>query len=189
MQETRQYRFLKDGDVRESLYAWWWNLQNLQKKRGDRARLRRAKRPDDLLLTEPFYHFLQVMPSAWSEPKELITSAIIAAMLAHVEETRNGLTFAAQLATPKAIGSDRPLVSETRFQVLQKSKNPEEFFVRLVRVIQLAERKVNVISLAESILHWMKEYREGLDREPEDRLAVKWATDYYLQLSNTERKG
>lgn len=72
-------------------------------------------------------------------------------------------------------------MSELRFQQLQKSRDPEEFFRRLLRAIKLAECRINIISLAESILHWMDEYRFGIDREPQKRLAVRWGTEYYEQ--------
>lgn len=177
MEQTQQYRFLKEAGTREKLGSWW---KSLDKNRGDRARLRRAEGPDDVLLTEPFFRFLHQMPEPWAEPKELFSSAIIAAALSHVKERQDGETFATQLALPKQ-GGKKARVSELRFQRLQKSRDPEEFFRRLLRVIHLAESKVNIISLAESVLHWMNEYRDGVDREPQKRLAVRWATDYYTE--------
>lgn len=178
MQQTQQFRFLEDADVRGNLLAWWGLLKV---KRGDRARLRRAETPDDVLLSEPFFRFLQQMPEAWAEPKELISSAIVAAALSHVKERQDDGSFATQLAQPK-LGGKKARMSELRFQQLQKSRDPVEFFRRLLRAIQLANGKVNVISLAESILHWMNEYRYGIDREPQKRLAVRWASDYYTEI-------
>jgi len=178
MQQTQQYRFLKEAETRERLRSWW---ESLRKNRGDRARLRRAERPDDVLLTEPFFHFLQQMPEEWAKPEGILTSAMVAGALSHVEELRDGETFAAQLASPKQ-GGTKARMSELRFQQLQKSRDPEEFFRRLLRAIHLAESKVNILSLAESILHWMNEYRYGSDREPQRRIAVRWATDYYTAL-------
>ena len=178
MQQTQQYRFLKETKSREKLLSWW---ESLDKNRGDRARLRRAERPDDVLLTEPFFRFLQQMPEEWATPEELLSSAIVAAALSHVKEQRDGETFATQLALPKQ-GGKKARMSELRFQQLQKSRDPEEFFRRLLRAVRLAESRVNIISLAESILHWMNEYRYGVDREPQKRLTVRWATDYYTAL-------
>lgn len=178
MQQTQQYRFLKETKSREKLLSWW---ESLDKNRGDRARLRRAERPDDVLLTEPFFRFLQQMPEEWATPEELLSSAIVAAALSHVKEQRDGETFATQLALPKQ-GGKKARMSELRFQQLQKSRDPEEFFRRLLRAVRLAESRVNIISLAESILHWMNEYSHGIDREPQKRIAVRWATDYYTAL-------
>jgi len=178
MQQTQQYRFLKEAETREKLRSWW---ESLSKNRGDRARLRRAEKPDDVLLTEPFFHFLQQMPEEWAKPELLLTSALVAAALSHVKELQDSETFATQIALPKQ-GATKARMSELRFQQLQKSRDPEEFFRRLLRAIHLAENKVNALSLAESILHWMNEYRYGVDREPQKRIAVRWATDYYTAL-------
>lgn len=178
MQQTQQYRFLKETERHEKLRSWW---ESLDKNRGDRARLRRAERPDDVLLTEPFYRFLQQMPEEWAKPEALLSSAIVAAALSHVKEARDGETFATQLALPKQ-GGKKARMSELRFQQLQKSRDPEEFFRRLLRAVHLAESKVNIISLSESILHWMNEYRYGVNREPQKRITVRWASDYYTAL-------
>lgn len=176
----RQYRFLKEpGDCRR-LLDWW---ESLEKNRGDRARLRRVERPDDILLTEPFFAFLKRMPETWAEQENLFSSAIIAGVLSHVKGNSDDKTFAAQLASPKEGGDKKKAcMSEIRFQQLQKSRDPDEFFRRLLRGIQLAGSRVNILSLAESILNWMNEYQNGLDREPQKRLAILWATDYYTAL-------
>jgi CRISPR system Cascade subunit CasB len=178
MGQLPQYRFLEDVETQSKLVSWW---ESLEKNRGDRARLRRAESPEDVLLTEPFFRFLRQMPEEWAAPVTLLTSAMVAATLAHVKKPFEGKTFAAQLATSKA-GSDKPRMSELRFQQLQKSRDPEEFFRRVVRAVKLAESNVNICSLADSILHWMDEYRRGVDREPQKRLSVRWANDYYLAL-------
>lgn len=184
-----RYLFLNEPEDRKRLSSWW---ESLDKNRGDRARLRRAERPDDVLLTESFFRFLQQMPEGWANPEELLPSAMVAAALAHVKESRDNETFATQLALPKQ-GGKKPRMSELRFQQLQKSRDPEEFFRRLLRAIRLAEGTVNIVSLADSILHWMNEYRYSVDREPQKRLAVRWGTEYYEQalkiiVNKKERK-
>lgn len=178
MQQGQVYRFLKEPETREKLQKWWKSLKD---NRGDCARLRRAETMDDILLTEPFFRFLQDMPDTWADTDKILSSAIIAAALSHVRETHDGDSFATQLALPKP-GGNKARMSNLRFQQLQKSRNPDDFFRRIRRAIQLAEYRVNIVSLAESILHWMNEYRYGVDRAPQNRLAVSWATDYYTEL-------
>ncbi|HPW36055.1 MAG: CRISPR-associated protein Cse2 (CRISPR_cse2) [Syntrophorhabdus sp. PtaB.Bin027] len=178
MQQPQQYRFLKEETTRERLRSWWTSLD---KNRGDRARLCRAERPDDVLLMAPFFRFLHQMPDEWAKAEHILSSAMVAASLSHVRRIQDNETFATQLASPKP-GATKPRMSELRFQQLQKSRNPEEFFRRLVRAIRLVEQSVNIVSLAESILHWMNEYRFGADREPQKRIAVRWANDYYKAL-------
>lgn len=176
-----KYICLKDEDERRNLLAWW---HSLNEKRGDRARLRRAETPDDVLLSEPFFHFLQKMPDDWATPYRLQSSAMVAATLAHIKENKADQSFASQMGTAKEGTKDKAKakVNVLRFQQLQKSRNPEDFFRRLRRAVHLLNGNVHVLSLSDSILHWMKEYRYGVDRTPVKRLAVSWATDYYKNL-------
>lgn len=150
------YIFLKDEKTRQLLLRWWESL-NEKNGRADRARLRRAESPNDVLLTEPFFHFLQSMPTGWSEPRNLLASALVAAILSHVDERHEDISFAKQLASPKK-PTDRPRMSALRFQQLQKSRDPDEFYRRMLKAVRLAESSANIFSLADSILHWMKEY-------------------------------
>ena len=118
MEKQQQYRFVKGEKTRETLGSWWTSLNE---NRGDRARLRRAERPEDVLLTEPFFRFLKQMPEEWSDSKRILSSAMVAAALSHVKERQDRENFAAQLATSKK-GGNKPRMSELRFQQLQKSR-------------------------------------------------------------------
>ncbi|MBE0596085.1 MAG: type I-E CRISPR-associated protein Cse2/CasB [Desulfuromonadales bacterium] len=178
MEQKPTYRFLKDPATRDKLLEWWaW----LDDNRGDRARLRRVESPDDVLLTGAFSRFLSVMPERWSEPGHLPESALVAAIVAQVKAKHSESSFAAQLAIPKD-GSDKPRLSELRFQQLQKSNDPTEFFRRLLRSVRILDGTVNIPSLTNDVLHWMDEYRRGVDRNPQERLAFCWANDYYRIL-------
>lgn len=188
MAQQPTYNFISDQTTRDGLMAW---RRSLDDNRGERARLRRAESPDDVLLTEAFFNFLKEMPEKWSEPKHLPASTLVAAVLAHAntpEKNYQGTdSFAAQLAAPKD-GGDKPRMSELRFQQLQKSHDPTEFFRRLLRAVRMLDRNVNILSLANDILHWMHEYQRGIDRKPQDRLAFCWANDYYRTLLKKHAK-
>ncbi len=189
MEQRATYRFLNPPATGDRLLEWWnW----LDENRGDRARLRRAESPDDVLLTGAFSRFLSMMPNSWSESGNLPASALVAAILAHIKGDQNTASFAAQLATPKD-GGDKPRMSELRFQQLQKSNDPGEFFRRLLRAVRMLDGNVNILSLANDALHWMHEYQRGIDRNPQARLAFCWANDYYRSLSkkqsNSDAKG
>lgn len=166
------------------LKRWWSGLDD---NRGDRAHLRRATNSDDVLLTPAFAHFLKAMPDSWMEGKtgkntmlSMSDMALIAAVIARVksEPQKADATFARSLATPKENGS-KAVMSELRFQQLQKSRSPEEFFLRVCRAVSLLGGKVSVDSLADDIAHWLIEFRYGSASKPENRLAVRWASDYY----------
>jgi CRISPR system Cascade subunit CasB len=188
MERKQMYYFLKEPAIFGRLLAW---RKSIDEKPGERARLRRAESPDDVLLSEAFLNFLQKMPEEWSESNHLPASALIATVLAHanVHEINQyeTISFATQLATTKD-GGEKPRMSELRFQQLQKSHDPNEFSRRIVRAVKMLDGNVNLFSLANDILHWMHEYRKGIDRNPQKRLAFCWASDYYRALPKKQSK-
>lgn len=187
-----EYRFLTLVEI-NTLQRWHRRLDD---NRGDRARLRRAERPEDILLTDAFFNFLQRMPEGWRERMPMLTSAAVAGLLSHVKKDRQALSrgyqpkdknkhrntasFAEQLATPAK--SKKPPMSELRFQQLQKSRTTDDFYRRILRAIRLLDGKVNIPSLANDIIHWHQEFNNQIDRKPSNRLAVCWATDYFTAL-------
>ncbi len=173
------YRKLNPEDA-ERLKAWWHLLNG---NRGERAQLRRASQPDDILMTAAFSGFLQKMPGYWGVAEgekgiSLSDAGFVAAVLSRVKTLDEKNSFARTLALPKEPGG-KAVMSELRFQQLQKSRTPQEFFTRICRSVALANGKVNVVSLADDILHWLSEYRFGSASKPQQRLAVRWASDYY----------
>lgn len=175
-----KYDFLNDKE-QSDLIAWH---DSLDRNRGDRARLRRAESPEDILLTEAFFHFLEKVPDKFpeklSEENRLFVSAAIAGLLSHVKSNNAALRFAQQLATP--INGKKAPMSELRFQQLQKSPTTDDFYRRIIRAIRLLDGNANIISLANDIIHWHREFEHRLDRQPAKRLAVRWATDYFTAL-------
>lgn len=178
-----KYNFIS-FEEQKALQRWhrWLN-----DNRGDRARLRRAERPEDVLLTNAFFNFLQRMPEAWRKVTPLFTSAAVAGLVSHAEyqpkdkdRTKNTASFAEQMATPAR--GEKPPVSEFRFQQLQKSRSTDDFYRRIIRAIRLLNGRVNILSLANDVIHWHREFENQVDRNPANRLAVRWATDYFTAL-------
>ncbi len=186
----KPYYFLDYEDIK-AIQHWHKNLDD---NRGDRARLRRAESPEDILLTEAFAHFLHDMPDSKRWRDKLYISACVAGALSQVKadkQTHSRIhnkkdsdkvkviaSFAEQLATPLEGKSKAPM-SELRFQQLQKSTSPDDFYRRLIRAIRLLNGQVNIISLANDIIHWHKEFAHQSSHSPANRLAVRWATDYF----------
>jgi CRISPR system Cascade subunit CasB len=174
------YHRLKEEDERKALVAWWHWLDD---NRRERAVLRRAATADDILLTPAFARFLGFMPERWGTQQNLFDSAMVAGLLARVKQDEHKNSFAKALALPKQGGS-KAAMSELRFLQLQKSRDPDEFFLRISRAIALLGGKVNILSLADGILHWLLEHRRVIDREPTKRLVVRWASDYYTNFKD-----
>ena len=192
-----KYKFLS-FDEQKALQHWHHWLDD---NRGDRARLRRAERPEDILLTDAFFHFLEQMPENWREKNPMFTSAAVAGLSSHVKEdlskgyqpkdeskSVNIASFAKQLAMPTR-GEKKPPMSELRFQQLQKSRTTDDFYRHVLRAIRLLDGKVNISSLANDIIHWHREFDDQVDRKPTNRLAVRWATDYFTTLPKKQNKG
>lgn len=170
------YFYLKGSE--KTLQEWHsW----LDKNRGDRARLRRAEHPEDILLTEAFFHFLSFFKENKTWQDNLLASATVAGALSHIKTNKDTASFAKQLATPLE-GKGKAPMSELRFQQLQKSETPEDFYRRVIRAIHLLGDNANLVSLANDILHWYQEFERPLNRKPTERLAVRWATDYFTAL-------
>ncbi|MDP2176923.1 type I-E CRISPR-associated protein Cse2/CasB [Methylicorpusculum sp.] len=190
-----QYPYLVHDD-QKALEHWH---QWLDDNRGDRARLRRAEGPEDILLTDAFFHFLEKMPDTGLWRDEILISASVAGALSHVkthklnasqiyktkniDNTAKNASFAEQLATPSE-GKGKAPMSELRFQQLQKSKTIDDFYRRILRAIRLLDGNVNILSLANDIIHWHREFEHAFDRNPNKRLVVRWATDYFTALAN-----
>ncbi len=169
------YAFLS-FEEQSALLGWHKWLDN---NRGDRARLRRADCAEDVLLTDAFFHFLQHMPESWRK-KEILSNAAVAGLLSHIKSDNRKVSFATLLARPAK--GNKPVMSELRFQQLQKSSTTQEFYRGVLRAIHLLGGNVNVASLGNDIIHWHQEFEYQVDRKPAKRLAVRWATDYFTAL-------
>ncbi len=189
-----KYDFLSDNEQND-LIVWHGSLDS---NRGDRARLRRAENAEDVLLTHAFFNFLQAMPKCWQANKPMLISAAVAGILSHVKRNKKTpseihvsknenspktlMSFAEQLGTP--LKSKKPPMSELRFQQLQKSRTEIDFYRLTMRAVDLLGSEVNILSLANDIIHWHQEfYQKELERSSTNRLAVNWATDYFTALS------
>ncbi|PCK01711.1 MAG: type I-E CRISPR-associated protein Cse2/CasB [Alteromonadaceae bacterium] len=175
------YWKLSDNE-KTQLKAWWrW----LDENRGDRAVLRRASSPDDILLSPSFSKFFNQMPASWlgGERIQYADAAMVAAVVARIKNHSDKHSFAKTLAVLSGDKTKSPL-SELRFTQLQKSPTEQEVFTRICRAIQMLGGKTNVVSITEDILQWLLEFRQGHARKPQQRLAVRWANDYYANLKD-----
>lgn len=161
---------------------------------GVRAMLRRAPDPDSALLTEGFRHLWLALPPKWRQSRDMLAWGCVAAVLADVRRDDARRSFAAAMGSEPDQDAGKPCVSELRFAQLQRCSDLGEFMKRIRRVLPLLSRdksrsnvRVNVLSLADNILHWHREKSGQLSRLPERRLAVRWATDYFSELARYQR--
>ncbi len=165
--------FYKEKWFQDVLARWWGGLE---KDRGGRAALRRAKNLDAVFACASFHqHLLAPLREAGWEPTERQVDALaaVAGILAHVEENVPKGSFAEVMARPSREGS-KAVVSDLRFRRLLAVEGPEELLSALVRMVRLAGGKANILELAGAVLSWGDARRKS------------WALDYY-RLAPSEK--
>ncbi len=172
-----------DEAIPEQLLKWW---ESLKDNRGERAELRRAENPMEILPAKAFHRLCRILP-VW-EKRDLLALATVAGMLAHVKTAGHG-PFPRQLGTPKEQGGDKALFSELRFQQLLSSKDHDEFYQRLRRAVQLAGGSADICQLADGILHWAKDRQDASAEKPSQRFRYTWAKDYFTPTLYNPKQG
>ncbi len=161
--------------------------------RGVRAVLRRCESPDAAVLTEGFrklWQMLQTEASQEGQPprlqRDMYAWACVAIVLAELRKEMPGETLGSRFGKQKE-KTGSPLVSELRFQHLQQSQSADELVRRLRRGLALVGNEgISAVNLADDILLWCRENgaQEPLRaRRVEDRLAFRWANDYFTTRS------
>lgn len=160
-----QINFRPDKPAGEILAEWW---EGLPHDTGGRARLRRCKSPEEVML-EPAFHRLLTRLSALTgkraqalEESDIQRLAAIAGLLAHVS-ARSAKPLAEQMAESKG---GRPLLSSLRFRRLLKQPF-EDLYPAMIRVIRQLDKRADISDLAQSIYYWG------------DRVRKRWALAYF----------
>lgn len=152
--------FTQDQGPGKILFDWW---QGLDQDHASRAVLRRASSPTEVALTAAYQRLCRRVGvsdwPAWQQDR----FAVVAGVLAHVKinDGRSPAKAMSQ-ATP---AEDRPAVSELRFLRLLDAPDSDTLFSAVRRVLPLM-RSVDVIALANDLLHWG------------DAVKKKWAYGY-----------
>lgn len=195
---SKRFYYLRDDQVRKVVATWWSRLHGVENKRSDlqqanqrgaRAELRRSKSLDAVLLTEGFRNLWQALVDTGQyRERDMLAWACVAAALAEVRQqpANESATFARCLGEQKD-KTGRPYMSGLRFAQLQKSYSGDDFLMRLRRALALINKTAPVLSLTDNILHWFHEQRDNQGARPTDRLAVRWATDYFTAVSAYEK--
>ena len=73
-----------------------------------------------------------------------------------------------------------------RFEKLISARDPKNFvslLARMVAQLQQQGQAINVVWLANDILHWFADYQGSNYRTPKDKLTVQWSLTYYQMYS------
>ena len=155
-----------DPSIR-GIYEWW---QGLDEYRGDRARIRRCRSIDDVLLAEGYHKVrnqLRRQGIGFGKKRD-IQLAFTVGLLAHVrDDMPEGPSLPERMAKPRSDESDRARVTGLRFRRLLRHESREALYEPMIRVIRMLDRTANVRSLAGELFFWTPENRKD------------WARTYY----------
>ena len=172
---------IRTEEAQQNLLKWWREMHD---DKGERARLRRCETPTEAALCKSVFR-LRILLPFWNNQPEIL--ATLAGILSHVENHNASASFARQLAQPKEGGS-KPLLSEHRFQKLMKSRDWNEFYQSLRRVLQLMHKQANVLSLADGIIRWGREYGKTAELPPGKGLNFFWSNEFFTEYIKHENK-
>jgi CRISPR system Cascade subunit CasB len=155
-------RFRDDDAASEALLAWW---NALEKRRGDRAELRRAGAIVDVALTPAFQRlYARLDPQrACSAPQQDRLAAVVG-LLAHLKVASDKSLPLAM--SDKADAAAANPVSPLRFKRLLEAPDVDALFVGLRRTLPLVAHKADPLSIARDVFFWGDEVRK------------RWAYDY-----------
>lgn len=158
-------RFSRDNAIGKILLNWW---EGLADDRASRAILRRAGNTTAVVLSAPYQRlYRRLLGAGWSNGEITYLDDHLAAaigLLAYVEQDRP-LSPAAAMSQDDN-GEDRPAVSELRFLRLLESESADNLLSGLRRVLPLMSYRVDVIQLANDVVHW------------DDKVKQRWAYTY-----------
>ncbi len=147
-----------------------------------RAELRRCAQPYGALTTESFQVLMQSLRNHVNfQPSDTLALAIFASVVAHARKDNPQECFARQLGKEH---KSTPYLSRLRFDRLLAIRTPTELCSQLTRAVKLrGDEGVNVVSLADGIFQWMREWhaREQClpaQSDPFKRISVRWASEY-----------
>lgn len=160
--------FKKDGPAGAILADWW---EGLRYDTGARARLRRCKSPDEVMLEPAFHRLLNriqtqlVTGAGFSSEDACLRLAAVAGLLSHVRYPDNK-PLAERMAEPKG---GRPVFSSLRFRRLLK-ETFDDLYPAMIRVIRQLNKTASLSDLAESVYGWGDEVRK------------RWALIYFPKV-------
>lgn len=182
MTKNRSYS-LNDIEIKK-IIDWAKLLE--KKRRGDRAKLRRAATPDDIFISPEFHVFLNYLKEPLdseleeaethqSEPNSndrIVFLAIVAGLVARLDHNSHA-------SFPEALGDKKKPYSEDRFQRLLQSRDENEFFRRMHTALHFLNGKASIRDVCLCISSWYKEYKLSMKVDMSEQFKFQMAKKYY----------
>lgn len=191
--DTAKAVVLTDQAAAKVLRRWFDFLQERNNQhqgvatngRAWRAELRRSAQPFGALTTGAFFQLNQLLSKIVGlKQSDTLALAMIAYVVAHAHSDEPKKSFAYQLG--EKLNGSTPCLSRLRFDRLLAVRTPAELCSQLTRAVKLrGDSGVNIVSLADGILLWMREWQLRQENQPADsdpfkRFSVRWASEYLL---------
>jgi CRISPR system Cascade subunit CasB len=190
--DTATPRVIKNLEAQKAVTDWFNLLSeryagHAEKKingRAWRAEIKRMEPPYDAMMSEGYNALRHRLSACMAfQPIDLMALALFVSVAAHIKGHNNQRSFAAQLGESLRV-KNTPCLSTLRFERLQRVTTPESFYQQLIRAVKIRdEGGVNIISLADGIFLWMREWERREAHQPEsthpfDRNRIRWASEY-----------
>jgi CRISPR system Cascade subunit CasB len=137
---------------------WWRELQPRdeqgERRSGDRGALARLRRCTTTMQAASEPATLALCRRLAAGEAGLDRVALLAAVLAHVQEERFDLTVARQIGVQQ---DNTATMSDLRFRRLLQADTLDERLIGFRRLVALAGRRLNVADLATGLWHWGNE--------------------------------
>lgn len=190
--DTATLRVIKNPEAQKALTEWFDLLSEHHAKQAEkhingrawRAEIKRMELPYDAMMSEGYNALRRRLSACMAlQPLDLMALALFVSVAAHIKVHNNQRSFAAQLGESLKF-KDTPCLSTLRFERLQRVTTPEAFCQQLIRAVKIRDvGGVNIISLADGIFLWMREWQQREMHQPEstnpfDRNRIRWASEY-----------
>jgi CRISPR system Cascade subunit CasB len=164
--------FKKERREGEILTQWWISLEQ---DTGGRARLRRCRCPEEVMLEPAFHRLLnrlrplieQQDRSDTEIARDTVRLAAVAGLLSHVKNPHNR-SMADSMAEKRG---QRVLVSPLRFRRLLKVPF-EGLYEAMIRMLRLLDKQASLFDLANSVFYWG------------DKVRKRWALAYFPKVTD-----
>lgn len=169
-------RSLDSAAIKSAVREWWRDHAPLTAapRRADPAafaRLRRAARPVEALAEPATAELWRRLPVSWRETgdaeEKLARVAALAHVLAFVREDDPGEHPMRRLGPERSGAPETARLKPIRLRQLLAAREPEELAQAFRRLVQLADRRIDVGEIAAGLLFWS------------DRLRARWAFEWH----------
>lgn len=193
--KTDQLLYLSGEDIKKAILDWFDILSERNVTNGEikingrawRAELKRAEPPYGAMLCEAYHDLCRRLEAKTTlKAIDKMALSLFASAAAHIKKDVHGTSFAAQLG--EKVNGSVSCVSKLRFERLLKARTPDDFCRLIIQAINIRGKEgCNVVSLADSMIIWMREWeaREAHLPEPADpfaRYRVRWTNEYLSTL-------